>query len=524
MVSKTKKRNQIPALMVVSALIVALVLPLASQPRAHFKDVPTSHWAYTQIERAYSDGVIAGTAGNAANYTGVFSPSGTLTEAQFVTIMTRAFFNDELEAAKKTVGSNAKWYAAAQKVAEDQHLLTFVQGKMDAPITRYDMAAIMTNIMSAKEFPGRPDATKIEETFNKIADFKSIPNYYQVSVASVFAMGLIAGTDSKGTFSGASYMNRAQAAVVYGRMKDAFLNAGDNGATTKPDTTEPTPAPTPTPTPTPTPSAPGGDGESSVVGTTSSQPVTLSYATHKPVDDYWSNQSEAVKEATDKDAFNAAVNTLIHTEEISKNSTGRKINPYFNYAVYAENQTTDEMKNTTAALGFTFAYGSKFGAKNANGVYVCNAYRISDEEVQAVSEATSKFTDGMSDKEKIKICVDLITKKFSYDANGKGFSWDRGGTSGVCNHFANATNTILGIAGIPVGMFSGTVSNGAHAWNMAYADGEWVIVDATAAEFGYPQYMSMSEHEKLYGYSHSLNDGIRAQIWKALIVAAESAR
>lgn len=524
MVSKSKKRTQITALMVMSALIVALVLPLASQPRPHFTDVPTSHWAYTQIERAYSDGVIAGTAGNAANYTGVFSPSGTLTEAQFVTIMTRAFFNDELEAAKKTVGSNAKWYAAAQKVAEDQHLLTFVQGKMDAPITRYDMAAIMTNIMSAKEFPGRPDATKIEETFNKIADFKSIPNYYQVSVASVFAMGLIAGTDSKGTFSGASYMNRAQAAVVYGRMKDAFLNAGDNGATTKPDTTEPTPAPTPAPTPTPTPSAPGGDGESSVVGTTSSQPVTLSYATHKPVDDYWSNQSEAVKEATDKDAFNAAVNTLIHAEEISKNSTGRKINPYFNYAVYAENQTTDEMKNTTAALGFTFAYGSKFGAKNANGVYVCNAYRISDEEVQAVSEATSKFTDGMSDKEKIKICVDLITKKFSYDANGKGFSWDRGGTSGVCNHFANATNTILGIAGIPVGMFSGTVSNGAHAWNMAYADGEWVIVDATAAEFGYPQYMSMSEHEKLYGYSHSLNDGIRAQIWKALIVAAESAR
>lgn len=520
------KKRMISLILSLTLLLSLSVPTFAAAPttQPHFTDVPTSHWAYTQIERAYSDGVIAGTAGNAANYTGVFSPSGTLTEAQFVTIMTRAFFNDELEAAKKTVGSNAKWYAAAQKVAEDQHLLTFVQGKMDAPITRYDMAAIMTNIMSAKEFPGRPDATKIEETFNKIADFKSIPNYYQVSVASVFAMGLIAGTDSKGTFSGASYMNRAQAAVVYGRMKDAFLNAGDNGATTKPDTTEPTPAPTLTPTPTPTPSAPGGDGESSVVGTTSSQPVTLSYATHKPVDDYWSNQSEAVKEATDKDAFNAAVNTLIHAEEISKNSTGRKINPYFNYAVYAENQTTDEMKNTTAALGFTFAYGSKFGAKNANGVYVCNAYRISDEEVQAVSEATSKFTDGMSDKEKIKICVDLITKKFSYDANGKGFSWDRGGTSGVCNHFANATNTILGIAGIPVGMFSGTVSNGAHAWNMAYADGEWVIVDATAAEFGYPQYMSMSEHEKLYGYSHSLNDGIRAQIWKALIVAAESAR
>ncbi len=510
------KKRMISLILSLTLLLSLSVPTFAAAPttQPHFTDVPTSHWAYTQIERAYSDGVIAGTAGNAANYTGVFSPSGTLTEAQFVTIMTRAFFNDELEAAKKAVGSNAKWYAAAQKVAEDNKLLTFVQGKMDAPITRYDMAAIMTNIMDAKEFSGRPDADKTEETFDKIADFKSIPNSYQISVASVFAMGLISGVDSKGTFAGSSYMNRAQAAVVYGRMKDAFLNAGDGSTTTKPDTTKPTP----------TPSAPGGDGESSIVGTTSSQPVTLSYATHKPVDDYWSNQSEAVKNATDKDAFNAAVNTLIHAEDISENSSGMKINPYFNYAVYAEKETTAKMKQTTAAFGSIYANGCKFTAKSVNGMYVCNAYGINDKEVQAVSEATSKFTDGMSDKEKIKICVDLITKKFSYDANGKGFSWERGGTSGVCDHFANATDTILGIAGIPVINMSGTVSNGSHGWNLAYADGQWIVVDATAAEYGYPQYMSMAEHEKLYGYDHSLNDSIRTQIIKAMVETAESAR
>ena len=510
------KKRMISLILSLTLLLSLSAPALAAAPatKPHFTDVPTSHWAYTQIERAYSDGVIAGTAGNAANYTGVFSPSGTLTEAQFVTIMTRAFFNDELEAAKKVVGSNAKWYAAAQKVAEDMHLLTFVQGKMDAPITRYDMAAIMTNIMSAKEFPGRPDATKIEETFNKIADFKSIPNSYQISVASVFAMGLIAGTDSKGTFSGASYMNRAQAAVVYGRMKDAFLDAGNSGTTTKPDTTEPTP----------TPSTPGGDGKSDIVGTTSSQPVTLSYATHKPVDDYWSKQSDTVKNATDKDAFNAAVNTLIHAEEIAKNSSGMRANPYFNYAVYAESSTNSKMDYISTLLTFTSGYGTKFSVKKIDGCYIYNAYGISKEEISAVSEATSKLTDGMSDKEKIKICVDLITKKFSYDANGKGFSWRNGGTSGICNHFANATNTILNAAGIPVFMISGDVSNGAHAWNMAYADGEWIIVDATAAEFGYPQYMSMSEHEKLYGYNHSLNNTVKTQIQRALIEAAESAR
>ena len=115
------KKRMISLILSLTLLLSLSAPALAAAPAAkpHFTDVPTSHWAYTQIERAYSDGVIAGTAGNAANYTGVFSPSGTLTEAQFVTIMTRAFFNDELEAAKKVVGSNAKWYAAAQKVAED---------------------------------------------------------------------------------------------------------------------------------------------------------------------------------------------------------------------------------------------------------------------------------------------------------------------------------------------------------------------------------------------------------------------
>ena len=510
-------KKTVVSLILSLTLLLSLSVPaLAAAPtvQPHFTDVPTSHWAYTQIERAYSDGVIAGTAGNAANYTGVFSPSGTLTEAQFVTIMTRAFFNDELEAAKKVVGSNAKWYAAAQKVAEDNKLLTFVQGKMDAPITRYDMAAIMTNIMDAKEFSGRPDADKTEETFDKIADFKSIPNSYQISVASVFAMGLISGVDSKGTFAGSSYMNRAQAAVVYGRMKDAFLNAGDSTTTTKPDTTKPTP----------TPSAPGGDGISSVVGTTSSEPVTLSYATHKPVDDYWSNQSDAVKAATDKDAFNAAVNTLIHAEEISKNSTLRRANKCFNYAVYAEGERTESMNSTTAAFGSIMAHGCKFSTISVSGSYVCNAYKISDKTVSAVTEATGKIADSMSDKEKIKICIDLITKKFSYDANGMGFSWTDGGTSGVCNSFMSATNDILGVVGIPVFRVSGTVSNGEHAWNLAYADGEWIVVDATAAEYGYPQYMSMSEHEKLYGYNHSIYNGINTQIRMAMVEAAESAR
>ena len=59
------------------SLFLALVLLLslsvsafAAAPAAasHFTDVPTTHWAYANIERAYSDGVMAGTGGNAAKY------------------------------------------------------------------------------------------------------------------------------------------------------------------------------------------------------------------------------------------------------------------------------------------------------------------------------------------------------------------------------------------------------------------------------------------------------------------------
>lgn len=171
-----------------------------------------------------------------------------------------------------------------------------------------------------------------------------------------------------------------------------------------------------------------------------------------------------------------------------------------------------------------FMNGATYGTDKKDDCWVVDAVGISSQVKSAVSEATNKFTQGMFDKEKIKICVDLITQKFSYDANGSGFTWTNGGTAGICNHFANATLNILDVAGIPCFMVSGTVSNGAHSWVQAYADGEWIIVDATAAEYGYPQYMSMSEHEKLYGYDHSLNNNIRAQIRQAMVEAAESAR
>ena len=181
------------------------------------------------------------------------------------------------------------------------------------------------------------------------------------------------------------------------------------------------------------------------------------------------------------------------------------------------------MNEVVAAAQGIFAYGSKLSMGKKDGCYVINASPIKSNIKEAVAPAISKITDDMSDKEKIKICVDFVTSKFSYGESQGGFSWTSG-TTGICDNFANATLDILAVAGIPTISVGGNVSNGGHTWNQVYADGEWIIVDSTAAEFGYPQYMSMSEHEKLYGYRHALNEGTVVQIKRAIIESAETVR
>ena len=230
------KKIALTTLLILSILASISVPALAAAPD-HFKDVPANHWAHVQIERAYADGVMAGTSGNAANYTGVFSPAGTLTMAQFLTIMGRAFYPDEMQA-EIDAGHTSPWYLPAYNVAWNHGLFVMTSGTpaIAQNITRYDMASVMTNVMEDLGVQ-MPTKSELEAVQTKIGDFAQCPMMYEDAVRTVFALGLISGTDSKGTFAGENFMNRAQAAVVYGRMKDYVESQGG--------TTEPTPDPEP---------------------------------------------------------------------------------------------------------------------------------------------------------------------------------------------------------------------------------------------------------------------------------------
>ena len=55
---------------------------------------------------------------------------------------------------------------------------------------------------------------------SKVADWSAVPSTYRDAVSVCYNMGMLSGTDGKGTFNGSGVMTRAQAAVVMDRLID----------------------------------------------------------------------------------------------------------------------------------------------------------------------------------------------------------------------------------------------------------------------------------------------------------------
>ena len=85
----------------------------------------------------------------------------------------------------------------------------------------------------------------------------------------------------------------------------------------------------------------------------------------------------------------------------------------------------------------------------------------------------------MSDYEKAEIMVQAIVDRYEYQAGTEEFRWnDPAGSKGDCGAYMHTVNDIFNAAGIPV--ITMLAQN--HAWNYAYLDGEWWVVDASGAD------------------------------------------
>lgn len=113
-----------------------------------FKDVPSSHWAYKPIMNMVNKGIISGTT-QPVNGVGTFAPDSPMTRAQFITVVTRYLYPNELKTVKVAEGS--AWYAGNYDVAVDMGLIYEHEFSADASVmnqsmTRQEMAMVLVGL------------------------------------------------------------------------------------------------------------------------------------------------------------------------------------------------------------------------------------------------------------------------------------------------------------------------------------------------------------------------------------------
>lgn len=219
-------------------LAAALALCLCATPALaagpSFSDVPADHWAYSFVETAAENGWISG------YEDGTFGVDDQITYAQLATMLTRAYYGDELAAYAAPSGA---WYASFCGVAEAAGLFvgTLAAGAaqedavVNQPVSRYELAQIVDNVLTDQGAAVEYDAAAVQAG---IADWSAIPANYHSAVLAANAAGVISSVDSQGTFGGSAPMTRAQAAVVMTRLSEA-VSAGAGTSTVPSGSQEP---------------------------------------------------------------------------------------------------------------------------------------------------------------------------------------------------------------------------------------------------------------------------------------------
>ena len=215
----TKKK--ILALLLAAVMVVGLFATFSADEPS-FSDVPASHWAFDEIEKAVDSGIVNGYAD------GTFKPTGTVTNAHFAAMIAREYYVNALEQLGALPEGQANWWYGGIAACNSSDILDGTKvgnehestgdwgSTVNAAMNRYDMAQAMYNLLKAQgaTMPSEADQTEAQA---KIGDWSSIPANYQDAVAVCYALGLLNG-QSDGTFGGQNNMNRAQACVVIDRL------------------------------------------------------------------------------------------------------------------------------------------------------------------------------------------------------------------------------------------------------------------------------------------------------------------
>lgn len=169
----------------------------------NFSDVSSKSWYYSAVVSAYRYGLMDGVE------TKKFKPTDQITNAQAITLAARL--------RKLYVSGNASfsttnpWYKAYSDYAISQKIITAAPSNMNATLTRQEFAAILAKALPDSALPA----------VNSVED-GAIPDVYRsdTGIYKLYRAGILAGSDSKGTFRPNAAITRAEVATVLVRMAD----------------------------------------------------------------------------------------------------------------------------------------------------------------------------------------------------------------------------------------------------------------------------------------------------------------
>lgn len=187
-----------------------------------FKDVKSGAWYYSDVTECAKLGIVAGFED------GSFRPDDSVTAVQWVTMVTRTFYNADVEAAQKIKPSGTPWYWANTKVGTDKYLTSNMTIN-DSAMNRYDMANVAKNVIQTiNNNVHAPSQASKDAVPSQVKDWSSVPKNRTVAIKVCYATGVIAGM-SDGKFHGEQSMTRAQACTVIMRMLKLInkYNPGD---------------------------------------------------------------------------------------------------------------------------------------------------------------------------------------------------------------------------------------------------------------------------------------------------------
>lgn len=168
-----------------------------------FSDISMKEWYYGDVVSAYELGFMNGVG------EGQFSPDGTMTVAEAVTLASRVSAIYHGESIPKT--DSGEWYTSYVQYAENRGLIQKKQfDTYERPVKRYEMAELFYASVS-------------EDYLTPVNAVEDIPDVsdtasYRKALLALYQAGVVMGNDAYGSFLPMRELTRAEAAAIIVRV------------------------------------------------------------------------------------------------------------------------------------------------------------------------------------------------------------------------------------------------------------------------------------------------------------------